>query len=97
MYGAHQSYTDCGLGSAETDLIVDLVKKEKGFCLYGAKITGGGAGGTLAILGRDTPVAQEAFSRVVPAYPQQTGILPYVFCGLSVGADACGILTLDPI
>ena len=52
MYESHASYGDrLDLGSPETDLIVDLVR-ERGPAhgLYGAKITGGGAGGTVAVL-----------------------------------------------
>src|SRR6185369_1629089 len=52
MYEAHRSYTALGLNSAGTDLIVELVRKEAG--LFGAKITGGGSGGTVAVLGDQT-------------------------------------------
>lgn len=94
MYGAHSGYTDCGLGSTETDLLVSLVREEAGNDLFGAKITGGGAGGTVAILGRSTPSAQSAFLRVVNAYKNQTGIDPYIFNGSSQGADSFGILKI---
>ena len=55
MYESHASYSACGLGSTGTDLIVDLVKSagaDQG--LFGAKITGGGSGGTVAVLGNRT-------------------------------------------
>jgi len=94
MYGAHAGYSDCGLGSAETDLLVNLVRAESGNHLFGAKITGGGAGGTVAILGRNTPEADKAFTRIVKSYREKTGIDPYVFEGTSQGADAFGILML---
>lgn len=51
MYQSHQSYSDCGLGNQQTDRIVDLVQQagiENG--VYGAKITGGGSGGTVCVL-----------------------------------------------
>ncbi|MGH2370617.1 MAG: galactokinase, partial [Chloroflexota bacterium] len=52
MYGSHRSYSrNCGLGSKETDLLVSLVRQagpDAG--LFGAKITGGGSGGTVAVL-----------------------------------------------
>jgi galactokinase len=52
MYESHESYSkNCGLSCKETDLIVSLVKEygvDHG--LYGAKITGGGSGGTVAVL-----------------------------------------------
>jgi L-arabinokinase len=94
MYGAHAGYSDCGLGSAETDLLVNLVRGEQGNDLFGAKITGGGAGGTVAILARTTPAAEKAFSRIVTEYKARTGIDPYIFEGTSQGADAFGILTV---
>ena len=53
MYGSHASYTACGLASDGTDLFVELVRERgQSSGLYGAKITGGGSGGTVAILGR---------------------------------------------
>src|SRR4029453_459589 len=50
MYQSHASYSACGLGSSETDLLVRLVKEtgpKNG--LFGARITGGGSGGTVAV------------------------------------------------
>ena len=95
MFGAHSGYSDCGLGSQETDLLVNLVRREAGNDLFGAKITGGGAGGTVAVLGRSTPRAEAAFKHVAEAYKRQTGIDPYIFDGSSQGADAFGILTVN--
>lgn len=94
MYGAHAGYTDCGLGATATDLIIDLVRFEHSNDIFGAKITGGGAGGTVAILGRNTPKAEGAFKRVVRRYHDRSGIDPYVFEGSSQGADVFGILLL---
>ncbi len=51
MYQSHASYSACGLGNNVTDAIVEAVRRsgpERG--LYGAKITGGGCGGTVCIL-----------------------------------------------
>ena len=94
MYGAHAGYTDCGLGTKETDLLVELVQARRGKDLFGAKITGGGAGGTVAILGRNTLQANEAISEIIAAYRQQTGIEPYLFTGSSQGADAFGVMVI---
>ena len=88
MYEAHRSYTALGLNSAGTDLIVELVRKEAG--LFGAKITGGGSGGTVAVLGDQT--SRAAIERVVARYAQETGHQPYVFSGSSPGALAFGSL-----
>ena len=50
MYGSHQSYGACGLGSDATDRLVELVAaKGPRHGVFGAKITGGGSGGTVAI------------------------------------------------
>ncbi len=94
MYGAHAGYSDCGLGSKETDLLVDMVRTEGGHDLYGAKITGGGAGGTVAILAKNTVKAAEIVANIVNEYRNQTGIEPYLFEGSSKGADAFGILRI---
>ncbi len=48
MFQAHESYSLCGLGSDRTDEIVSFAKKLTG--VYGAKITGGGNGGTVCLL-----------------------------------------------
>lgn len=48
MYQAHESYSLCGLGADRTDEIVALAKHAPG--IYGAKITGGGNGGTVCLL-----------------------------------------------
>ncbi len=91
MYQSHASYSACGLGSAGTDRLVRLVREAgpaRGF--YGAKITGGGSGGTVAVLGRrgaDVGV-------VAHAYAEQTGHTPHVFSGSSPGAGAFGTLRL---
>ncbi len=91
MYQSHYSYTECGLGSEATDMLVDLVREEGSENgLFGAKITGGGAGGTVAVLARND--AADAFSRVVQRYKEHTGISPYVFEGNSDGADQYGIV-----
>lgn len=93
MYQSHDAYTECGLGSTATSLIVDLVRSlGPASGLFGAKITGGGAGGTVAILGLRT--AKDTFeAAVVDAYAQKRGLAtkPYVFVGSSLGADAFGI------
>ena len=93
MYQSHDAYTECGLGSSATSAIVDIVRGlGPGSGLYGAKITGGGAGGTVAVLGLRS--ATECFQRsVVEPYAKLQGLLelPYVFVGSSPGADAWGI------
>lgn len=57
MHQSHESYTRCGLGSDGTDKIVELAKSYSSQGIYGAKITGGGAGGTVCLL----TVGEEGF------------------------------------
>ena len=90
MYESHRSYTALGLNSSGTDLIVELVQREAG--LYGAKITGGGSGGTVAVLGDER--SREAIQKVVESYTSETGHEPYVFSGSSGGSIAFGHLRL---
>jgi galactokinase len=94
MYQSHYAYTECGLGSEAADHIVSLVCEEgPAHGLYGAKITGAGAGGAVAVLGRKD--AESALVRVVERYAEKYGASPYVFGGSSMGADRFGVLTLD--
>ena len=93
MYQSHDSYSACGLGSTGTDLLVDLVREagpERG--LFGAKITGGGSGGTVAILARSD--AGEEIQKIADSYQHRTGYRPYVFHGSSPGAASFGHLKL---
>jgi len=90
MYQSHYAYTECGLGCEQTDYLVDLVRAEGPAAgLYGAKITGGGAGGTVAVLCRKG--AGSAFQRVVERYAGYSGVTPPVFEGSSPGADRYGV------
>jgi len=94
MYRSHASYSSCGLGSAGTDLLVELVRAlgpERG--LYGAKITGGGSGGTVAVLGRSG--AKGAIEEVAEEYERKTGHSPYIFSGSSPGASRFGCMKLN--
>jgi len=94
MYGSHESYSACGLGSEGTDLLVEMVRRAGPAAgLYGAKITGGGSGGTVAVLGR--PEAEPAVQRIATEYAQRTGRETYVFSGSSPGACLLGPLVLD--
>ena len=93
MYAAHQSYTALGLNSEGTDLLVDLVRKEgPAGGLFGAKITGGGSGGTVAVLGDQSSHA--AIDSIAKAYANETGYQPYIFNGSSSGSAAFGHLRL---
>jgi galactokinase len=93
MYASHASYGACGLGSSATDRLVALVHEagpDRGF--LGAKITGGGCGGTVAVLGlRGADVGAIAM-----AFAAGAGRTPRVFSGSSPGAAAFGAVRLRP-
>jgi L-arabinokinase len=91
MYDSHASYSACGLGSQTTDLLVELVRAtgvEQG--LFGAKITGGGSGGTVAVLGDRE--AETAVKKVADRFAAVMGYEPYIFRGSSPGSAAFGHL-----
>jgi L-arabinokinase len=96
MLESHRSYSDrVHLGSPETDLLVEMLMERGPECgIYGAKITGGGSGGTVAVLCTG-PDAHSALEDVRTQYRERTGILPQLFEGSSPGALACGVRTLD--
>jgi L-arabinokinase len=93
MLQSHESYSACGLGSPGTDRLVRLVR-EAGPAqgLFGARITGGGSGGTVAIVGRED--AGSAVTAIARQYQAETGHRPYVFSGSSPGAAQFGVRNL---
>ncbi|OAY82449.1 L-arabinokinase [Ananas comosus] len=102
MYQCHYSYNDCGLGSDGTDRLVELVQEiqhknsaqgGKG-TLFGAKITGGGSGGSVCVIGRNCVKSSEQILRIQERYKAATGYFPYVFEGSSPGAGTFGYLKL---
>lgn len=89
MYQSHASYSACGLGSNGTDRLVELVRQAGPAAnLYGAKITGGGSGGTVAVLARRG--SQEQIERIAATYAQETGCAVDILGGSSPGAIAWG-------
>ncbi|MEY4539592.1 MAG: hypothetical protein RLZZ306_1349 [Bacteroidota bacterium] len=50
MDESNMSYSACGLGSEKTEELVQMAYLARNKGVYGAKITGGGSGGTVAIL-----------------------------------------------
>jgi galactokinase len=95
MYQSHASYSRCGLGSKGTDRLVELVRQKRTSGLFGAKITGGGSGGTVAVLGRNTPEAHAAIENIVEQYAAENDYRPLVLSGTSPGAVEMGRLTLN--
>ena len=96
MYLSHGSYSACGLNSSGTDRLVEFTRQTgPGRGLYGAKITGGGSGGTVAILGRHN--AGHLIEEIMHRYANETGHKPYLFSGSSMGAKEFGSISLKDI
>ena len=93
MYESHESYSTCGLGSEGTDALLQLVRNSSADGLYGAKITGGGSGGTVAILGRRG--ADEAIQKIAERYYEESGHDPAIISGSSPGASSFGSLRIN--
>jgi len=73
---SHWSYGQrCGLGSIETDLLVNLIRHHgAGVEIFGAKISGRGCGGVVTVLMQDTKEASSALDRATNDYVEQTGL-----------------------
>ena len=91
MVASHASYRDnCRLSVPEVDFLVDAVCSrgpQKG--LYGAKITGGGSGGTIAVFGRKDALVNE-LPAITRDYKRLTGLEAELFEGTSPGAVEFG-------
>ena len=91
MFGAHDSYkNNCHLSTEEVDFLVDAVR-ERGVKagLYGAKITGGGTGGTVAVFGKLDALAKH-IPEIATEYSRRIGMVPDIFEGTSPGAMEFG-------
>jgi L-arabinokinase len=95
MYQSHASYGACGLGSSGTDRLVSLVRNAGAAAgLYGAKITGGGSGGVVAVLARTG--SSSTVERIAREYERLTGHESMVLGGSSDGAMRFGARPLCP-
>jgi galactokinase len=96
MYGSHWSYsTRVALGAPETNLLVRIARQHASRGVLGAKITGGGSGGTVAVMidtnqaGNEDPIAS-----IASEYEKQQGIKPRLIEGTSPGARQFGVHVL---
>jgi L-arabinokinase len=91
MYASHLSYAnDALLGAPECDLLVDMVRQREAEGFYGAKITGGGSGGTVAVLANEGQRTDDALAQIMSEYQTRTGRKPELFSGSSPGAWSQG-------
>ena len=89
MAQSHVAYDLVGLGSNETNLLTSLIRshsisKVPRSPLIGAKLTGGGSGGTIAVLARGSVErVQQALPAVTKQYLTQTGRTCTILSGSS--------------
>jgi L-arabinokinase len=89
MYASHWSHSQrCGIGGVETDRIVTAIRKQGiPMGLFGAKVTGGGAGGELVVLMRDDEVARNALSAAIREAQNLSNKAIHTFRGALPGAE----------
>jgi L-arabinokinase len=97
MYASHWSYGQrCGMASIESDTLVNCIR-DRGAArgLYGAKVTGGGCGGTIAVLMANTHQAHDALAEACREFSTKTNLNPQILLGSSSGAMNFGHRSLD--
>lgn len=89
---SHWSYGQrCGLGSVETDVLVQQIRRFGDSAdVYGAKITGRGCGGTVAVLAKASERARSAITAALDEYKAQTGRTARILRGSLRGAFLSG-------
>ncbi len=83
---SHFAYTECGLGAAACDELVALARR---YGFFGAKMTGGGAGGVVAVMGLEDQ--RDSLMQLATEFAAARGAMPAIFEGSSDGADLCGV------
>ncbi len=88
MYASHWSYGQrCGLGSIQTDLLVNLIRRYgSSVGIHGARISGRGCGGVVGVLMDETDAAEQAIQQACQAYEEKTGKSPTILRGSLPGA-----------
>jgi galactokinase len=88
MYGSNWSYNRCGMGSTETNYLVRNLRDFRG--IWGARITGGGAGGTVAVL--FDKHGEKNIHTVLKKYTQRFNLHPELILGSSDGGLIHGFI-----
>ncbi len=96
MYASHWSYGQrCGLGSVESDSLVNLVRKHGADAgVYGAKISARGCGGVVTVLMESTEQAAAAIHEALRQYEAKTNRRPTLIHGSSQGTLVSGVQRL---
>ncbi len=96
MYASHWSYGQrCGLGSIQTDLLVNMIRRfGESAGVFGARISGRGCGGVVAVLMDNTEAAEQAVRQACQAYQEKSGKTPAILSGSLPGAMVAGARTI---
>lgn len=83
MYASHWSYGQrCGLGSIQTDLLVNLLRRHgEGKGVLGARICGPGAGGCVVAMVESTDQAKTAVTAALDEYRAKSGCKHHLMQG----------------
>jgi galactokinase len=75
MYASHQSLSsDATLGVEQADLLVRLIRQRERQGLYGARLTGDGSRGMVAVLCEDNDRATTGLADVLMNYSETTAL-----------------------
>ncbi|UCG31601.1 MAG: hypothetical protein JSU68_08025 [Phycisphaerales bacterium] len=92
MNSSHWSYGQrCGLGTIETDVLVSLFQKggiEQG--VFGARISGAGAGGMVTVMASNNQRARDTVASIMEEYESRTGCKPVLYEPGGCGARQWG-------
>lgn len=95
MYQSHASYSACGLGNEFTDELVEMARRAgPGKGVHGAKITGGGSGGTVCVLCSGVQGLRTA-RRIAREYAARQGIKISLFDTSGPGARTWGVRRIE--
>ncbi|MFB3788819.1 MAG: galactokinase [bacterium] len=95
MYQSHASYSACGLGNEYTDELVEMARLAgPGEGVHGAKITGGGSGGTVCVLCSGVQGLRTA-RRIAREYAARHGIKISLFDTSGPGARTWGVRRIE--
>lgn len=94
LYGSHVGYRNCRLTEEGTELLVSIAVERRSDGIYGARITGGGSGGTVTILADSD--AGDVVDQIAAIYRERAGRGGRIFQGSSPGCAEYGVVRLVP-
>ena len=94
LYGSHAGYRNCGLTEEGTELLVSIALERRSDGIYGARITGGGSGGSVTILADAD--ACNIVAQIAGDYRDRAGHGGRIFQGSSPGCAEYGPVRLVP-